>query len=563
MRNLTFLILLSAINLCAQKKYPKDQFRAPLDIPLLLSGTFGELRSNHFHSGVDIKTQQREGLPVISVGDGYISRIKISPWGFGKALYVAHPEGNYTSVYAHVQKFSPKIQVFIKKLQYQRETYELEVFPEAGEFKVAKGEQIAFSGNTGSSGGPHLHFELRDASQRPINPLHFGMDISDSKAPTVVSLFGYSIDANSQVNQSNTPVEINLNRKKGEIFVADKIFASGKIGFGVNAFDNQDYTYNKNGIYALEMYVNGTLYFSYDFEKFSFSETRYINAFIDYERYKTLKQRVQKCFIAPKNPLSIYNHKVDDGILDIKEGLQYQVEIRIKDFKNNESIIQIPVEGKELETIQKTDIETTPYFLRADIDNNYEFSNASVFFPAKTFYENLYLQLSQSDSTLTIHNDKVPAHKNFTLSFDVKDYDEEKRRKLIIARIDENDELIYSNTSKNGNQLRTKTKDLGVYKLALDTVPPKITPANFKEGQWLNDYDYLKLRMKDELSDIATYRATINGKWILMEYDPKKNMLNYDFSDIVFKEEKLKFKIIATDNVGNSTVFTSTFYRKN
>lgn len=563
MRFLITLFILITTSLSAQKEYPKDAFRSPLDIPILLSGTFGELRSNHFHSGVDIKTQQREGLSIFSVGDGYISRIKISPWGFGKALYITHPDGYYTSVYAHLQEFSPAIEAYIKKLQYERETYELEVYPDPDTFTVSKGELVAYSGNTGSSGGPHLHFELRDASQRPINPLLFGMKASDTKAPTILGVYGYSNDDESQINQSNTPIQININKQNDGTFLADKVLASGKIGFGLHTFDSQDYTSNKNGVYAVEMSVNGTPYFSYDFEKFSFNETRYINALIDYERYTTTKQRIQKCFISPENPLSIYGHKVDNGILTVKEGLSYDVLLKVKDFEGNESVIHIPVEGKKMESLQKTETLITDHFLRAAIDNNYEFENASVFFPSNTFYENFYIDISSNDSTLVIHNDKVPVHKNFTVNFDISSYEGAEKRKLFIARIDEENNLIYEKTSKSKTKLSTRTRNLGVYTLALDTIAPKIAPVNFNNKQWLNDYEYLKVKIVDDLSGIANYRATINGQWILMEYEPKKDMLTYKFKDRTFTKSEHELKIIITDNVGNTTTFTNTFYRKN
>ncbi len=563
MRFLVILLFISA-SVFAQKKYPKDAFRSPLDIPLLLSGTFGELRSNHFHSGIDIKTQQREGVSIFSIGDGYISRIKVSPWGFGKALYITHPNGYYTSVYAHLKKFSPEIEAYIKKLQYKRETYNLEVYPKINQFKVTKSELIAYSGNTGSSGGPHLHFEIRDASQRPTNPLFFGMDVIDTQIPTVRGLYGYSMNNDTQINQINTPVQININQTKEGVFVADKILANGKIGFGIQAFDGQDYTSNKNGIYTVEMFVNGTPYFGYDFEKFSFSETRYINTLIDYENYKTTKQRIQKCFISSENPLSIYHYKVDNGILEIKEGLTYQVTIKIKDFKGNESSINIPIEGKKQEIIKPTEIEITDHFLRAEIDNNYTVKKASVFFPKNTFYENFYIDIKRNDSILIIHNDKVPTHKNFTINFDTSEYSEIERRKLFIARLSENDELIYQRTAKKGTNLSTKTRNLGVFTLATDTIPPIVTPVNFKDKQELkSDYEYLRVKMHDNLSGISTYRATINDRWILMEYEPKKDILTYNLNDIVFKDSEYKLKIILTDNVGNTSKFMYTLYQKN
>ncbi|MEO0527194.1 MAG: M23 family metallopeptidase, partial [Bacteroidota bacterium] len=205
----------------AQENYPKDAFRSPLDIPLVLAGTFGELRSNHFHSGIDIKTQQRQGLPIYAIGDGTVTRIKISLWGYGKAIYIAHPNG-YTSVYAHLQKFSPEIEKYLKKIQYQKKSYAVEVFPDYGELKVIKGDVIAFGGNTGGSSGPHLHFEIRNSvSEKPTNPLFYGFEVRDATNPTFLGLYGYALSEDARINQSNDKVQINFNKQTDGTFLAD------------------------------------------------------------------------------------------------------------------------------------------------------------------------------------------------------------------------------------------------------------------------------------------------------------------------------------------------------
>ncbi len=197
--SLLFLVLCSALQ--AQNDLPKDYFQNPLDIPIVLAGTFGELRSNHFHSGLDIKTQQREGLEVKASAEGYISRINIQHYGYGKALYIQHPNG-YTTVYGHLQKLAPKLQEFLRKHQYQKESYEIELFPEPGELKVEKGDLIAYSGNTGGSGGPHLHFEIRDGSQRPMNAQMFGLDVADTRKPLVEGVYAYPLGDDAHVNNS-------------------------------------------------------------------------------------------------------------------------------------------------------------------------------------------------------------------------------------------------------------------------------------------------------------------------------------------------------------------------
>jgi len=297
----------------SQQKIPQNDFRSPLDIPIILSGTFGELRSNHFHSGLDIKTKQKEGFEVFAIGDGYVSRIKIQHWGFGKALYVTHTNG-YTSVYAHLKKLAPKLEAYLKKQQYNKESYEIQLYPKADELVLKKGEVIAYSGNSGSSGGPHLHFEIRDAASKPMNPMLFGIDVKDSHHPTVNGVFVYALSDSAQVNSSNKMVQLQLKKgKENNSFIADKIFASGEIGLGINSYDRQDLAFNKNGIYQLESFVNGVKNFSYDFQKFSFGESRYINTLIDYSRFKKKRQRVQRCFVTAANKLSIYDDVVNDG----------------------------------------------------------------------------------------------------------------------------------------------------------------------------------------------------------------------------------------------------------
>src|SRR5690606_11179645 len=394
MRCLLFLFLTFSQIAIAQLKYPTDAFRPPLDIPIVLAGTFGELRSNHFHSGIDIKTQQREGLPIYAIGDGSISRIKIQHYGFGKALYITHTNG-FISVYAHLQKFAPEIEEYVKKQQVDRESYEIQLYPDASTFSLKKGDIIAYSGNTGGSSGPHLHFEIRNSSDVPVNPLLFGLDaeVKDSQPPLIQSLFAYSINDNSQVNQCSDIIQINYKQQNDGTFLADKVYASGLIGFGVNSYDRNDLAYNKNGVYKVEMFVNGKQHFSYDFEKFSFGESRYINSLIDYKYYQQKNERIQQCFITPGNKLSVYEGVIDNGIIKIEEGLHYNLEIRIKDFHENETIIKIPVEGKTQEVLTKKGVLVTNDYLIAEKDNAYKIGKASVFFPANTFYDDFYIDL--------------------------------------------------------------------------------------------------------------------------------------------------------------------------
>lgn len=556
------LFLFFTLSISGQKKYPKDAFRSPLDIPLILAGTFGELRSNHFHSGIDIKTQQRQGLPVYAIGDGMVTRIKVSLYGYGKVMYVAHPNG-YTSVYGHLKKFGPDIEEYIKKIQYQKRAYEIEIFPDYGEVKVEKGKVIAYSGNTGGSSGPHLHFEIRNSiSEKPTNPLLYGLEVRDATNPVLNKLFVYPLSEDAQVNQSNKKVEINFSKQKDGTFLAEKIMASGTIGFGFMGYDRQDMAANKNGIYSVQLLVNGKVYTDYDFETFSFAETRYINTLVDYEHYGRYRQKIQQCFLAPGNRLSIYNALKNDGKIAIDEGLSYSVELLLKDLKGNLTKVTIPVEGKkEALKIRRDDLKTNTYVI-AKKPNNYDLGAAKVYFPSNTFYSDFYIELEKGTDTVTIHNSKVPAHKNFTITFDVSKYSKKERKQLFVARLGKKLKPSYVSTYKRGNSFTTKTRNLGTYTIAKDSVPPKIRAKNFKEKQWLNNYSYLSVHISDDLSGIDTYSATLNGEWVLMEYESKKNTLTYNFDDKALNQKQYELIVIVTDNVGNSSTFTRTFYRK-
>ncbi|MFS4469396.1 M23 family metallopeptidase [Maribacter sp. 2210JD10-5] len=563
MNKITLVIFLAfSFVMNGQENYPIDAFRPPLDIPIILAGTFGELRSNHFHSGIDIKTQQREGLPVYGIGDGTVTRIKVSLWGYGKVLYVAHPNG-YTSVYGHLQKFSPDIEKYIKKIQYEKKSYEVEVFPDYGELKIKKGELIAYSGNTGGSSGPHLHFEIRSSiSEKPTNPLLYGIDVADATNPILEKLFIYPLSSTTQVNGSQEKIEINFSKQSDGTYLGDKISALGKIGLGFIGFDRQDLAANRNGIYAVELKVNGKTYTSYDFEKFSFGETRYINTLIDYDYYGKYRQRIQKCFKTLGNYLSIYDKLENNGHINIKEGLSYNVNLILKDFAGNKVEVTIPIEGKKETVKLPKKSDKTENYVIAKKPNNYDLNVAKVYFPENTFYEDFYIDLKKGNDTVRIHRNTVPAHRNFTITFDVSKYPKAAQKQLFIARLNKNLEANYATTYKRGNTFTTRTRNLGTYTLAKDTIAPIIRTKNFKEKQWLNNYKYLSVYIADDLSGIDTYSAKLNGEWILMEYEPKRQTLTYNFDDRILDKKQCTLEVTVIDNVGNKNVLTTSFYRK-
>ena len=563
MRKSLLVLLFIGISLLSfsQKDYPKDYFRKPLDIPLILSGTFGELRSNHFHSGLDIKTQKRTGWNVYASADGYVSRIKISHWGYGKALYITHPNG-YVTVYAHLKKFSPKLEEFIKKKQYEKESFEIELFPKKDEIKVSLGEVVAFSGNSGSSGGPHLHYEIRDINAKPINPMHFGIDIPDHKKPQIRAAVAYSFGDSSHVDQTNRDRELSFSKQKNGDLLANKIEAYGTIGFGINVIDKLDGALNNNGIYELALKVNGTAVYKHEVRTFSFAESRYINTHIDYQRFYKKRQRIQKCFIEPSNKLSTYSNLIDKGFLKVEDKASYQVEIIAKDFKGNQQKLLIPIKGKKDSIIIKRTDHITPHYFKTNDFNKISDSTVTVAFPKRSFYKDLYFDFKHEDNVVKLHNQGIPIHKNFTLTFDVSKYPKEEQAKLFIGRLTSKGKPYYSRTRRKPNKLYTLNKTLGNYALFSDNQKPKIKPINFKDNQWLSKYRYLKLRITDNLSGIKSYRAEIDGEWVLMEFNAKTGVLTYDFKDKKFDKEKHTLKLTVADNVNNTNTYIATFFKK-
>lgn len=554
--------LLFCSSLFAQVEYPKDYFRSPLDIPMQLSGNFGELRPNHFHAGFDLKTNQKEGLNVYAVADGYISRIKISTFGNGKTLYITHANG-YTSVYGHLQRAVDSIEDFIKKAHYKEQAFEIEMYLKPGEMTVKKGQLIALSGNTGASEGPHLHFEFRDnITEFIINPMFFGFDkmMKDTKKPTLSGIYVYPLDNETVVNQSKRPLILNLKLQKDGTYLADPVLANGKIGFGIDASDYDDVSFNKNGVYKVQSFYNGTFNFGYQFDTYSFDEMRYINAFIDYPRYKATQQRVQKLFM--KNPfnLSIIKTDASNGILTMAPNLTSVYRVEISDFYGNMTTVSIPVQYELSSAIVPQEPIVSKYWVKAKKDSNFEKDNMSVFIPAGTFYDDFNLNFDVQNDTLLLDKDTTPAHTNFTIAIEDKKHTEAEREKLYIALVN-GKKMSYNTTTRKDNVFTTKVKTLGKYALALDTVPPKISIAKSIEGKWLNDKKSIQFSISDGQSGIKSYNGYLNGKWALFEYDNKTGKITHGFSDGIVAEGANELKIIVVDNLGNSTIFETHFFR--
>jgi len=534
----------------------------PLDIPLKLSGTFGEFRPTHFHAGLDIKTQGKEGFKVSSIKAGSVRRIKVATTGYGKCLYIQHADGT-TSVYAHLKKFAPKIESFIKAYQYEKETFLTQKFLKLGEMTIEQGEVIGYSGNTGGSLGPHLHFEIRDTkAETALNPLQLGFEIPDSIRPVVQGFYRYKMDENGLSEKTQLPLE----RINDSVYQADLQQLGGIHAFGIRLFDRQDLSYNRNGIYKAVVKVNGEEKFSYTFDKIDFRDGKKIDALIDYPTYREERIRIQKLFRDLDVDYSFLPKTAPDGFVNFEKDRAYQIEIVVEDYTHNKTYISFYVEGKE--DFRSAPVAAMQNPIAIDKDYLFAFEQHEVYVPKNTFYQSIDLVINEKKDTLIIEEIPFPQRKGFELSVAIpKALDSIERQQLSLAVYDpkeeeEEQQLRYVWTAKKDSILQTKYAYAGQYVLTKDSLAPTIKPLNFKDQQWMSNYKFLEVEVDDTFSGIKSYRATINGQWILMEHEPKDKTLTYNFADIEFDQTQLDFELEVEDQVGNTSVFNATIFRK-
>lgn len=537
-----------------------------MDLPINLSGTFGELRTNHFHSGIDIKTNRREGLNIYSYEKGYISRIQVSTYGYGKAIYITHPDGK-TTVYAHLSKFSEKIQNYVKDIQYKRKKFAIKVYPKESEILIEKNEIIGYSGNTGSSSGPHLHFELRDKNNMPVNPLKYrNIEIIDTIIPLLKGVYY------KELKYNNGKLEDNYSRFKKIKFIendngkylTDTLYTNGVIGFGVNSFDLMNNSNNVYGLNKIITKINDSVNFKINFDKFSFDEWTYINTYVDYAYFKRTNDKIQKLYIENINPLNLYDRSLGDGALKLNDSKNILINYKIIlfDFNNNTTVINIPIvytdQTKEEIFQKKGNIN-----IQNNLDKKIRLENYFVEFKKGTFDYNTSLTISESNNTINIDNDTIPLRKPFTIKYSLKNIDDSRKKYLYLGMKGPKNYHYFISNEKFNDSIIGHAKKLGKFKILTDSIPPDINFYNLKNDQWISNRKKLTIKIKDNESGIKSFNGWINNKWILLEYESKKNMLTYDFEDKVnSNDSKNELVVSVKDNCGNVSMKKITFYRK-
>jgi len=542
-------------------------FRSPLDIPLTLAGTFGEIRVSHFHSGIDIRTNGKEGLPVYAVADGYVSRIKISRTAYGKAIYINHPNG-YTTVYAHLQKFSSKIEKQIRTIQYQKESFEVDEYFPAAAIPVRRGEVIALSGNSGKSFAPHLHFEVRDSeTEHPLNPLAFLPKLADNSPPLMKDLFIYKAD---ECRGRMFPIKEKIVGKNGffELKSDTVRLRFQKVGFGINAYDANGLG-AQNGIYELTMRVDGKPMYHFVMNEISFDETRYVQAHMDYRLNERDNIKVHRLFRLPGNYFSHYDSRPDNGMVTLDTAVS-SISITVSDYSGNVSSLNFFVMYDSLSS--PPDFSAIVYDTLFDYreDNLFQRDEVKVFLPKNTCYDSIYFnyeKLSNADSVKIfssvhqIHLEEEPAHLYFTVAIQPCGLpDKLKSKALIIRETEKPDEPEPKESSWDGAFLKARTRDFGKYYIVADTTPPKIEPLNIFDNKVVTAQSSIQIKVTDDISGIKSYRGTVDGKWILMEYDEKNDLLTYFFDWRTDAGEHV-LALHVSDAIGNQSVLRIRFVR--
>ena len=528
-------------------------FHTPIDAPFDLSGTFGEFRSR-FHTGIDFKSRGVQGQKIFSIEDGYVSRIEVNNYGYGKVIYIDHLNG-FTSVYAHLKNFNPELDEYIKSELYKSKRNSIKKFPKTNQLRINKGEVIGYSGNTGRSFGPHLHFEIRDTkSQDAINPLMFNYTYKDDERPIIRGL--YIINENNSLVR-NSPIRKKVKKINDSTYTVDDFEYNGKIGIGLDIYDIQyKNLYNQNGVYKVELFIDSILKYSYKMDKIKFSENHYKKIMYDYLSLAQKNKKVLKIYTPRNSDLSFLKNNKFNGIINSDSIRDNSLLVRVSDWNGNSSSIKFNLKAND-------SISRRSSYNGIEILTNQNYTlnkNSSIIEIGKnTFYDDLLMNISYQSDTLNLGKEKDPFRSSIRIKLPHKISDTLELRQSFVGKII-NRKISYISSKKNKSYIYASTSSLGEYIISKDTLKPDIKPINFKNKSNIKVKNTLKLRLKDDLSGIKNYSSYFNGNWALFEYEPKSNMIFHNLSDGIIKDGENKLIIKYEDGVGNKGVYQTKVY---
>lgn len=528
-------------------------FHTPIDAPFDLSGTFGEFRSR-FHTGIDFKSRGVQGQKIFSIEDGYVSRIEVNNYGYGKVIYIDHLNG-FTSVYAHLKNFSPDLDEYIKSELYKSKRNSIKKFPKTNQLRISKGEVIGYSGNTGRSFGPHLHFEIRDTkSQDAINPLMFNYTYKDDERPIIRGL--YIINENNSLVR-NSPIRKKVKKINDSTYTVDDFEYNGKVGIGLDIYDIQyKNLYNQNGVYKVELFIDSILKYSYKMDKIKFSENHYKKIMYDYLSLAQKNKKVLKIYTPRNSDLSFLKNNKFNGIINSDSIRDNSLLVRVSDWNGNSSSIKFNLKAND-------SISRRSSYNGIEILTNQNYTlnkNSSIIEIGKnTFYDDLLMNISYQSDTLNLGKEKDPFRSSIKIKLPHKISDTLELRQSFVGKII-NGKISYISSKKNKSYIYASTSSLGEYIISKDTLKPDIKPVNFKNNSNIKVNNTLKLRLKDDLSGIKNYSSYFNGIWALFEYEPKSNIIFHNLSDGIIKDGENELIIKYEDGVGNKGVYQTKVY---
>ncbi len=546
MKNPLIYILILIFNFSLSQ----NQFNSPIDYNILLSGNFGEIRSSGFHTGIDIKTKGKEGEIIRSIDNGYISRIQVSTTGYGKVIYINHDNG-LKSVYGHLQNFSKEIDQEVKYFQYVNKSFTINKFFKENELKVKKGQVIGFSGNTGTSFGPHLHFEIRTFDDLPLNPLNYKYNVADTIRPLPRRLYVYKQANGSLYKKRLSMKKINDSIYKTQFKSADTIF------FGIETTDNQNYTYNINGTYKILLKENQKDIIEFKFDSLTFNEKRLFLKHLDFEE---LIRNNAKIILMNDEIDSQYKFVSENnsGKFFIKNSQIRDYTIKLSDINNNNTYVKIKVLGDSIKKFEGFKSAEFNKKIESDLSYDLTYNEVNIKFKKNTFYKDVTIDFDFNNDTLYMQNPYIPVNKSFTINFPIKN---KHKKEYYLALADKNENSYYLSSNIVNNFFVVNSKSLGKYFISIDTVKPKIKKIGKIKS--LNKNQKLRYFINDDETGIKKYNAWINNQWALFEYEPKKKYIQFKPDNFIELEKENTLKIELEDMVGNKFIYSEIFYFKN
>ena len=569
MKSLLLALLMSCISvslfgqLFPAKEYPQHYFRNPLNLPISLAGNFGEIRPNHYHMGLDIRTEKRVNMPVYAAADGYIAKVKVEPFGFGQAIYITHPNG-YTTLYAHLNDFYPALSAYVKEQQYKQESWRVFIDIPPNMFLVKKGDFIALSGSTGGSQAPHVHFEIRrTADDVNLNPSLFGLPITDNSKPTLLRLAMY--DATKSIyEQSPKLFPVRLVNGSYQIPGGKITASSPTVMFAIGTYDTESGSTNHNGIYQASISDNGKVQLGFQMDDISYNGTRNINAHIDYKTKTNGGANLQQLFRLQGYTNSIYYALKNDGFLNIGDGNPHQIKIEVKDANGNASTLNFSVAYKN--GVSASILVPGKMFYPGMLDG-LENPECAFYINEKSLYDSVHISYAKSNATdpqavSTVHSIGavyIPIQEPILIRIKPNsNFDMSKKDRVVMQR--------FAGTKKDVQKVEwqagwasARFRDFGNFQLLLDEEPPQIIPVGFVDGANLSKASRIVFTIKDNLDEFKNFRAELDGKWLRFTNDKGKSFI-YQFDEHC-AAGKHELKISVEDEAGNRTVKTFSFTR--